>query len=96
MDFIVQLSLIKQGFDVIFVVVDRLSKRIHFISTHTSVTAPEVAKLFFNVVFKDHGLPSIIISDRNAKFTSKFWQSLFKELGTTLSMLTSFYPQTDG
>ena len=73
MDFIVQLPLTKQGFDAIFVVVDRLSKRAHFIPTHTTVTAPEVAKLFFNIIFKDHGLPRIIVSDRDAKFTSKFW-----------------------
>ena len=96
MDFIVQLPLTKQGYDAIFVVVDKLFKRAHFIPTHTSATAPETAKLFFNVIFKDHGLPRTIISDRDAKFTSKFWQQLFKELGTTLSMSTSFHPQTDG
>ena len=96
MDFIVQLPVTKQGHDAIFVVVDRLSKRAYFIPTHTSATAPEIAKLFFNIIFKDHGLPQIIISDRDVKFTSKFWKTLFKTLGTTLSMSTSFHPQTDG
>ena len=96
MDFIVQLPPTKQGYDAIFVIVDRLIKRAHFIPIHTSATAPEIAKLFLNVIFKDHGLPRIIVSDRDAKFTSKFWQQLFKELGTTLSMSTSFHPQTDG
>ena len=51
---------------------NRLSKQAHFIPTHTSVTAPEVAKLFFREVVKYHGLPKVIVSDRDARFTSKF------------------------
>jgi hypothetical protein len=63
---------------------------------HTSATAPEVAKLFFSVIFKNHGLPRVIVSDRDAKFTSHFWQALFKQLGTKTAMSTAFHPQTDG
>ena len=96
MDFITQLPTTQQGHDAIFVVVDRLTKRAHFIPTHTSVTAPEVATLFLNTIFKDHGIPRTIISDRDARFTSHFWKALFQELGTKLAMSTAFHPQTDG
>src|SRR6185369_5885441 len=96
MDFITQLPTTQQGHDAIFVVVDRLTKRAHFIPTHTSVTAPEVATLFLNTIFKDHGIPRTIISDRDARFTSHFWKALFQKLGTKLAMSTAFHPQTDG
>jgi len=96
MDFIVQLPLTTSGHDAIVVFVDRLTKRAHFQPTHTSVMALEVAKIFFSVIFKNHGLPWVIISDRDARFTSHFWKSLFGQLGTKLSMSTAFHPQTDG
>jgi hypothetical protein len=96
MDFIVQLPLTRQEHDAIVVFVDRLSKRAHFIPMHTSATAPEVAKIFFNTIFRNHGLPKVIISDRDPKFTSRFWQTVFKHLGTKTAMSTAFHPQTDG
>jgi len=96
MDFIVQLPLTKQGHDAIVVFVDRLTKRAHFQPMHTSATAPEVAKIFFTTIFRNHGLPKVIISDRDPKFTSRFWQTLFGHLGTKTAMSTAFHPQTDG
>src|SRR3954465_4667867 len=96
MDFITQLPLTKNGHDAIFVVVDKLSKTIKAIPTVTTVTAPEVADLFFHHIFRHFGLPSIIISDRDARFTGKFWQTLWAQLGTKLAMSTAFHPQTDG
>jgi hypothetical protein len=63
---------------------------------HTTATAPEVAKIFFNTIFRHHGLPQVIVSDRDAKFTSHFWKSLFERVGTKLAMSTAFHPQTDG
>ena len=96
MDFIVQLPTTKSGYDAIVVFVDRLTKRAVFCPTHTTVTAPGVAKIFFDNIFRHHGLPRIIISDRDAKFTSNFWRALFQQLGTKLSMSTAFHPQTDG
>jgi len=96
MDFIVQLPLTRQGNDAIVVFTDRLTKRAIFHPTHTSATAPMIAKIFFATVFKNHGLPRVIISDRDPKFTSRFWQALFKHLGTKTAMSTAFHPQTDG
>ena len=75
MDFIVDLPPSK-GFDSIFVVVDRLTKMAHFVPCNKTVTA----RLFIDNVYKYHGLPDDIISDRGTQFTSKFWQSLFKIL----------------
>jgi len=96
MDFITQLPKTSSGYDSIFVVVDKLSKRAHFIPTTTTVNAAQVADLFYKHVFKHHGMPLKIVSDRDSKFTGKFWQSLFKKLGSRLAMSTAFRPQTDG
>src|SRR5271155_400040 len=96
MDFIVQLPLTRQEHDAIVVFVDRLTKRAHFQAMHTSATAPEVVKIFFATIFKNHGLPRVIISDRDSKFPSHFWQTLFKQLETKTAILTAFHPQTDG
>jgi transposase InsO family protein len=96
MDFVVQLPLTKDGFDAIFVVVDRMSKMIHPILTRTNITAEEAASQFFREIFRIHGLPKSIVSDRDAKFTSTFWRALFKLTGTALDMSTAYHPQTDG
>jgi transposase InsO family protein len=96
MDFIVHLPKTKAGFDAIVVFVDTFSKMTHFAPTKTSATAPDTARLFFDHIFRLHGLPTSIVSDRDAKFTSKFWKTLFQTLGTKLAMSTAFHPQTDG
>ena len=95
MNFIIQLPVTRKGYDAIVVFVDRLTKRAIFCSTNISITAPEVAKIFFNNIFQNHKLPKVIISDRDTKFTSNFWKTLFKQLGTKLSMSTAFHLQTD-
>jgi len=96
MDFVVQLPKTTKKHDAIVVFVEKLSKRTYFIPTTTDVTAPQVAEIFFNTIFKNHGLPKVIISDRDPKFTSRFWKALFEKLGTKLAMSTSHHPQTDG
>jgi hypothetical protein len=97
MDFIVQLPLSTSGYDAIFVVVDKLSKRAYFIPTTTTATAPDTALLYLKHVSKNgHGIPEIIISDRDSKFTSLFWKSLWSLLDTKLAMSTAFHPETDG
>jgi hypothetical protein len=95
MDFMVSL-LPSRGFDAIMVVVDRFSKMAHFIPTKDSAIAQETGRLFFTHIFKHHGLSKDIVSDRDLKFTSKFWRTLWKCMGSKLKMNTFFRPQTDG
>ncbi|KAL2232453.1 UNVERIFIED_CONTAM: hypothetical protein Sindi_1425300 [Sesamum indicum] len=80
----------------IIVVVDRLSKYATFITAPKHVTAEGTAHLFFKHIVKYWGLPKDIISDRDSHFTSVFWTELFKLLGSTLSMSSSYHPQSDG
>ena len=96
MDFITQLPRTGRGHDSIFVVVDKLSKYTRLIPTTTTITAPATAALFIGEVYKFFGMPSVIISDRDSKFTSLFWQSFFKSLGTSLAMSTSSHQETNG
>ena len=96
MDFILGLPKTKSGYDSILTVVDKLSKRAHFLKTRSTADARDTAHLFINEIFKLHGLPKAIISDRDSKFTSKFWQSIFQRLGTRLQLSTANHPQTDG
>lgn len=85
-----------QGRECIFVVVDRLTKYAHFFVVSTDYTALQVAELFFREVFRLHVLPKTIISDRDNRFLSMFWQELFQLAGTDLTPSTSYHPQTDG
>jgi hypothetical protein len=96
MDFITQLPTTKHGNDAIMIVVDKLSKQAHLIATKTAVSAPEVATLFFREVVRHHGVPKSIISDRDPRFTSMFWKSLWQQLGTKLQMSTAYHPESDG
>jgi hypothetical protein len=93
MDFIVQLPCTRNGHDAIMVVVDRLSKLVHFIPTTVDVSAAEVAKLFVRHVAKHHGLPESIVTDRDTKFTSKFWQAVMELWGVKSNMTTAFHPE---
>eukprot|EP00253_Pinus_taeda_P030577 PITA_30577 len=96
MDFITGLPKTKKNNDSIFVVVDKLSKAAHFIPVQSTYRAAQIAHIFMQNVFKLHGLPKTIISDRDVKFTSTFWKTLFAELGTQLNFSTAYHPQTDG
>ncbi len=96
MDLITQLPRTTLGHDAILVVVEKCSKLSHYVPTVTEISAPGLATIFIDNVVKLHGLPSNIISDRDPRFTSLFWKSLWKQLGTQLSMSTAFHPQSDG
>ncbi|KAK3030029.1 hypothetical protein RJ639_038128 [Escallonia herrerae] len=80
----------------IMVVVDRFSKYATFVASPADCTAEEAARLFLKNVVKYWGLPKVIVSDRDPRFTGKFWTELFKLLGSELHFSTSFHPQTDG
>ena len=96
MDFVMPLPKTQSGHEGMVVFVDRLSKRIHISPCSLNITAPETAQLFFDTVFKHHGLPKEIVSDRDSKFTSNFWRALWKLTGTQLKMSSPYHPQTDG
>ena len=80
----------------ILVVVDTFSKYAHFIPLSHPFTALTVATAFMNNVYKLHGLPQAIVSDRDRVFTSHFWQELFKLTNTQLRMTSAYHPQFDG
>jgi transposase InsO family protein len=82
--------------DCILVVVDRFSKYGHFLALSHPFSAPKVAKLFLDQVYRLHGMPDNIVSDRDRVFTSAFWQQLFTLSGTQLCMSSSYHPQSDG
>jgi hypothetical protein len=89
MDFITRLPKV-QGKDCIYVVVDRLTKYAHFFAILFEYKAPQVEELFFREVFRLHGLPRVIVSDKDIKFLSAFWQ-LFRLAGTELTPNTSYH-----
>ena len=96
MDFIMGLSRSKSGNDGILTVVDRATKMVHLAPVRQTITAAETARLYWDKVGKLHGIPRSIVSDRDPRFTSKFWQEFWKILGSKLRMSSAYHPQTDG
>ena len=83
-------------YDAILAIVDRFSKMVKCIPTQTNVTALQLAKLFLRYVVADHGVPKTLITDRDPKFMSHFWEEFFTALNTKLKPSTAYHPQTDG
>ncbi|GJS80810.1 putative reverse transcriptase domain-containing protein [Tanacetum coccineum] len=96
MDFITKLPKSSQGFDTIWVIVDRLTKSAHFLPIRENDPLDKLARLYLNRIVARHGIPVSIICDRDGRFTSNFWRSFQKALGTNLSMSTAYHPETDG
>ena len=78
------------------VVVDKLTKVTHFIPVNSTHKTDDIAKIFMKDIFKLHGFPKAIISNRYVKSTSNFWKGLLAYLGTKLNFNTAYHPQTDG
>ncbi|MCO5583763.1 hypothetical protein L7F22_037677 [Adiantum nelumboides] len=96
MDFVTGLPKTTGNYDSIFVIVDKLTKVAHLIPVKQTATAADIAQVFVKEIVRLHGIPARIISDRDAKFTSKFWQPMFQSLGTQLNISTAYHPETDG
>jgi len=95
-DFITSLPRSKIQNDYVMIVVDKLSKTTHFIPVKSTYKVVNIANIFMKEVFRPDGIPKVIISDRDVKFTGNFWKSLFKGLDTKLNFSTAYHPQTDG
>jgi hypothetical protein len=96
MDFITGFPRTSKQHDAIMVVVDKLTKDAHFIPMKTTHKETNVADIYMREVACLHGIPKTIVSDRDPKFTSKFWKGLFKGFGTNLNFNTTYHPEYDG
>ena len=96
MDFITKLPRTARGVDSIWVVVDRLTKSAHFIPIQESISAERLADIYVREIVARHGVPVSVVSDRDVRFTSRFWKRFHDEMGTRLHFSTAFHPQTDG
>ncbi|GJY44912.1 reverse transcriptase domain-containing protein [Tanacetum coccineum] len=96
MDFVTKLPRTSSGHDTIWVIVDRLTKSAHFLPMREDYKMDRLARLYLNEIVARHGVPISIISDRDSRFTSRFWQSMQEALGTRLDMSMTYHPQTDG
>src|SRR5256886_6420379 len=96
MDFVTALPKTQRKHDAIWVIVDRLTKSAHFIPIQWGISLDQLVTEYVNKVVRLHGVPISIVSDRDPRFVSRFWQSLQAALGTKLHFSTAFHPQTDG
>lgn len=95
MDFITHLPP-SNGKSVIWVVIDRLTKYAHFLALPSHFSAATIAPIFLSEIYKLHGMPKTIVSDRDRVFISHFWRELFRLMGTTLAYTSAYHPQSDG
>ena len=95
MDFITALPKNFKQHDSIMVVVDKLSKETHFIPVKFTYKVVNIVDIFMKENFRLHGVPKVIILDRDVKFIGNFWKALFKGLGTQLNFNNVYHPQTD-
>ena len=96
MDFVTWLLRTRRQHDSMWVIVDRLTKSTHFLLVSNDDPLDKLAQLYMEEIVRLHGVPISIVSDRDPRFTSRFWSSLQDAMGTRLHSSTAFHPQTDG
>ena len=96
MDFVTHFPWTPWRHDVVWVIVDRLTKSAHFLAVRMTFTLEVFRRLYIRDIVQLHGVPVSIISDRDPRFTAHFWKSFQKTMGTQLKMSIAFHPQTDG
>ncbi|GJZ69619.1 putative reverse transcriptase domain-containing protein [Tanacetum coccineum] len=95
MDFVIKLPRTSSRHDTIWVIMDRLTKSAHFLPMREDYKMDSLVRLYLNEIVSRHGVPISIISNRDSRFTSRFWQSMQEALRTRLDMSTAYHPQTD-
>ena len=96
MDFVTGLPRTPTGKDAIWVIMDRLTRSAYFLAIKVDFSLERLARLYINEIVRLHGAPISIVSDRDQRFLSQFWESVHKEMGTNLKFSTTFHPQTGG
>ncbi|KAJ0476778.1 putative nucleotidyltransferase, Ribonuclease H [Helianthus annuus] len=96
MDLVTKLPKTRKGHDAIWVIVDRLTKSAHFLPIRETYSSERMAKIYVNEIISRHGVPVSIVSDRDTRFTSRYWQGFHESMGTKLLFSTAYHPQTDG
>nr|GFC73350.1 reverse transcriptase domain-containing protein [Tanacetum cinerariifolium] len=92
----ITMDFVNSGHDSMWVIVDRLTKSTHFLAVCDDYKTEKLARLYINEIIARYGVPVLIISDRDSYFTSRFWKSLQKALGTQLDLSTAYHPETGG
>ncbi|CAN6444931.1 unnamed protein product [Victoria cruziana] len=96
MDFVMGLPHMRGQHDAIWVVVDRLSKSTYFLAIRANMSLESLADLYIQEIVRLHDVPKAIMSDRDLRFTSRFWNTFHNALGMKLKISSAFHPQTDG
>ena len=92
MDFVTHLLQTSRRHDTVWVIVDRLNKSTHFLVVRMTFTLEEFCQVYIREIVQLHGMPMSIVSDRDPRFTTYFWKSFQKAMGTQLTMSTAFHP----
>ena len=96
LDFVTDLPVADNGDNAVLNIIDRAPRMVHCLPCRTTITAAQIAKLYWRHVGKLHGIPSLIYLDRGSVFTGEFWKTLWSTLGTQLCYSTAYHPQTQG
>src|SRR5438309_429379 len=96
MDFVTALPWSPKGHDFILVIIERLTKSAHFLPFRMTDSMAKLSQLYLREIVRLHGVPLSIVSDRDPRFTSRFWDSFQTAMGIELRMSSAYHPQADG